>query len=282
MFSKKTLRVEIQNREGNFVSGIDTISFKNLPIEAEISLVEMPNTFSANIKIFGVSRENMNYITTLRLKDLTIVEKGIRIYANDGDGEFLLYEGNIQSAEPVYASAPDIYISIKSTAGAFFNMGDIPPSSLPKNAPVPDVFRKICSDFGIGFVNEGVSGNTNNQPYFDQAGLLNRLYAASSQYNVGCNLFNNRVVIFPKGDYLRIWTLNKENYIGYPSFVGEGIGLSLDKLYNMEIGDVFRVVGSDIDYANDNFQINKIVYKVSTKIGGKWMMTIYGTRYVLE
>jgi len=283
MFSKKSLRVEIQNLDGDFVSGINTISFKNLPVEVKISLVELPAAFSANIKIYGISKENMNYITTLHWKDLTIVEKAIRIYANDGDGEKLLYEGNIQSANPVYSTAPDIYIDINSVAGAFFNMSDIPPSSLPKNASVPDIFKKICYDFGIGFVNNGVSGMSSGSVYYNQAGLSNRIRAACIEHNVSANIYNNRVEIYPKGERTpKVWVFNRQNYIGYPSFIDMGIKLSLDKIYYVNVGDVFKIVGSDITSVNDSFETHKIEYNLSTKIGGKWFMTLFGTRYILN
>lgn len=283
MFSKKSLRVEIQNLDGEFISGVNTISFKNLPIEVQISLVELPKAFSANIKIYGISKENMNYITTLHWKDLMIVEKAIRIYANDGDGEKLLYEGNIQSANPVYDTAPDIYIDINSVAGAFFNMSDIPPSSLPKNASVPDIFRKICYDYGIGFVNNGVNKMSSGSVYYGQSGLLNRIRAAAIEHNVSANIYNNRVEIYPKGErFPKVWTFNKQNYIGYPSFANMGIKLTLDKIYYVNVGDVFKIVGSDVDAANDSFEIHKINYNLSTKIGGKWFMTLFGTRYILN
>lgn len=287
MFSKKSLRVEIQNLDGEFKPGVNTLSFRNLPMEVNITLVEAPACFSANIKIYGVSSENMNYITTLHWQDLIIIQKGIRIYANDGDGEFLLYEGNIQEANPIYDKAPDVYIDINTIAGAFYNMkGEVPPLSLPQNASVPDVFKKICSDFGIGFVNKGVEGMANETVYFDQPGLMNRIYAASKAYNVSANIYDNYVEIYPptqnkekKDENRKVWTFMKQNYIGYPSFANMGIKLTLDKLYPVKPGDVFKITGSEVKAANASFETHQITYSVSTKIGGKWFMTIYGTRY---
>ena len=36
MFGKKSIRVLIQKKEGEFKEGVNTLEFKNLPIEAKI------------------------------------------------------------------------------------------------------------------------------------------------------------------------------------------------------------------------------------------------------
>lgn len=282
MFSKKKLRVEVQKVDGEFYAGVKTISFENLPIEAVINYVEGPVGFTARIRIYGASKENMNYVSRIKWKEVFIAEKAVRVYADDGDGEFLLFEGGILSANPVYDNAPNVYIDIQSIAGVWFNMlSEIPPSSIPKNTPVPLVFNKICDDFGIGFHNNGVSGVIPGSVVFNQTGLMNRLLAASQAYNVYFALYNNRVEIYPAKKFsIKKWEFTKGDYIGYPSFTTVGTKVSLDRLYNVSVEDIVKITGSEVTAANDTFYVTKVTYNVSTKIGGKWFMTLDLQRYV--
>ena len=274
--------VEVQKVDGEFYAGVKTISFENLPIEAVINYVEGPVGFTARIRIYGASKENMNYVSRIKWKEVFIAEKAVRVYADDGDGEFLLFEGGILSANPVYDNAPNVYIDIQSIAGVWFNMlSETPPSSIPKNTPVPLVFNKICDDFGIGFHNNGVSGVISGSVVFNQTGLMNRLYAASQAYNVYFALYNNRVEIYPAKKFsVKKWKFTKGDYIGYPSFTTVGTKISLDRLYNVSVEDIVKITGSDVTAANDTFYVTKVTYNVSTKIGGKWFMTLDLQRYV--
>lgn len=284
MFSKKTLRVEIQNLEGEFFSGVNNLEFKDLPIEAEVSAVKLPAGISAKIKIYGVSKDYMNAITTLKWHDDFIVQKAVRLYANNGQGEFLLYEGNIMNASPEYDKAPDVYISIQSCAGAFFNLkSEVPPSSLPEGASVPNVFQKICADFGMGFRNNGVVGTSSGSIYFDQSGLFKRLNAAEKAYGVYAVVHNNLVDIYPENGYsAKKWVFTKNDYIGYPTMSANSYKITLDHLYNVDLRDIFTIKDSEVTPANDIFHVIKVTYNVSTKIGGNWLMTIDGVRIKLN
>jgi len=280
MFSKKKLRVEIQNLEGEFFSGVNTLTFQDLPIEANLNFVKLPAGISGKIKIYGVSKEHMDAITTIKWHEDFIVQKAIRLFADNGEGEFLLFEGNIMSANPEYDKAPDVCIGINACAGAFFNLkSEIPPSSLPMGAPVPNVFQKICTDFGIGFVNNGVDGIAGGSIYFDQSGLFDRINAAAKAYNVYPVVYNNRVEIYPANGFsLKKWNFTPKDYIGYPTLQAMNYSIKLDHLYNVDLRDRFTISGSEVTSANATFQVIKVVYNVSTKIGGNWLMEIDGVR----
>lgn len=280
MFSKKKLRVEIQNLEGNFFTGVNTLSFENLPIEAKLSYVTLPAGISGRINIYGVSKQHMDAITTIKWQEDFIVQKAIRLFADNGEGEFLLFEGNIMSANPQYDKAPDVCIGIDACAGAFFNLkSEIPPSSLPMGAPVPNVFQKICEDFGVGFVNNGVTGIVGGSVYFDQNGLFDRINAAAKAYNVYPIMYNNRVEIYPQNGFSpKLWKFTKQNYVGYPTLTAANYQIKLDHIYNVDLRDRFSISGSEVSPANTTFQVIKIVYDISTKIGGNWLMILDGVK----
>jgi len=282
MFSQKTLRVEIQKEDGMFYEGINAFSFKGLPIEVGLNVVTVPSGINAKIKLYGVSKSKLDMITTLKWRDGFITKKAIRIYANDGMGEFVLFEGNIMNASPVYDNAPEIYIEIDAIAGAFFNMkSEVPPSSLQGLVPAPAIFKKICIDYGIECVVNGLESDypQADSPVYDESGLGNRITQASKDYNVYSVIYNNRVEIYPKyQSNQKTWLLTPTNYIGYPSFTNTGLKISTDTLFNVKLADKFTIKGSEVTPANDTWFVINVRYNLSTKIGGNWFITIEGVR----
>jgi len=287
MFSEKKLKVVIQRTEGVFFPGTPTLTFENLPIEVFINKVALSRSsnFKANIKIYGISKEKMDALTTIRWRDLTIVQKAVRVYADDGDGEKCIYEGNIETAIPVY-SAPDIYIEIVSNAGTFFNVkSELPPSHLEGNVSVPSFFEKICKDYGTKCVNHGVFGFCDD-PSVDGCGLQERLRKAGDAYSVEAVINNDSVDIYPTNvsvfDFIappKPWILTKDLYINYPTLSIEGIKVTIDKILPIKIKDRIVIKDSEVSAANGQWNIAKMEYNLSTKIGGNWTITIhcYGT-----
>lgn len=279
MFSEKKLRIEIQRTEGVFFTGSSILNFSNLPIEVSITKVALSRSsnYRATINIYGISKEEMQALATFKWRDLAIVQKAIRIFADDGNGEINIYEGNIETAIPVY-NAPDVHIEILSNAGTFFNVkSEIPPSQLVGNVPVPSFFTKICADYGVVCTNHGVMSYCTD-PYVDGNGLQERLRKAGDAYSVEAVINNDGVDIYPINMTLSIdkpWKLTSKDYVGYPVFIEEGIKITLDSLKPIRIKDRILIKDSDIDAANATWNISKMEYNLSTKIGGNWLLTIY-------
>ena len=282
MFSNKKIKVEVQLVEGKeFSPNVNTLIFENLPIEVNLNVVTLPSGGSAKVKIYGVSKDHLDMITTIKWRKPFITQKAIMIYADDGDGYKLLFEGNIVDALPRYESVPDVYIEISAIMGAYHNIREVPPFSRKGEVPTSDVFRDICADYGVGFMNHGVETMCKN-PYFDQNGLSNRLTAASKAYNVYVIYNNNFVEIYPQytGEAKK-WNFTTQSYIGYPQITSTGIKINLDTVYAVGLRDYFNIKGSEVEPANGDWKIIKYGYSISTKIGGKWFMTIEGVRVLL-
>ena len=281
MFSKKRLKVEVQLLEGEFSPSVNRLTFENLPIEASINVVELPSGGSAKVKIYGASKSHMDMITPIKWKQAFITQKAIMIYADDGDGYKLIFEGNITSAFPRYENAPDVYIEIDAVKGAYHNIREVPPFSRKGEVPTWQVFRDIAAQYKVNFLDHGVLTSCKD-PYFDQNGLSNRLKAASKAYDVYVVLENNIVEIYPKyGGLAKKWNFTKQSYIGYPTLTDVGLKINLDVVYPVGLRDYFAIDGSEVKAANDSWKIIKYNYSLSTKIGGKWFMTIEGERVVL-
>ena len=281
MFSKKKIKVEVQLVGGkSFLPNVNTLIFEDLPVDVNVNVVTLPSGGSAKIKIYGVSKEHLDMMTTIKWKEPFITQKAVMVYADDGDGYKLLFEGNIMDALPRYENAPDVYIEIDAIMGAYHNIREVPPFSRKGEVPTSQVFRDICADYGVDFVNVDVFTNCKD-PYFDQHGLANRLTAAAKAYNVYVVNYNNRVEISTNANVYKKWNFTTQSYIGYPEITGTGIKINLDTVYAVGLRDYFNISGSEVTAANDNWKIIKYSYSLSTKIGGKWFMTIEGTRVLL-
>lgn len=289
MFSKKSIRVEVQKISGNYTPFSGTYSFSDLPIEVRISKTKIPAGYSASINIYGISKQKMDSITTIGWKTGMIDEITVCVYANDGDGEHLLFQGQVMSALPNYSNAPDVCISITACAGAFHNIKtDVPPSSvLGENVPAPKLFEKICNDYGVTLINKGVKDvYCGKNPRIDGDGLTTRISKAAKAYGIDFFINNNSVTIYKKGskDYIgqkEKLKWDSKDYIGYPSFNNAGIELKFDRvMFALELGNIFIIKNSNIDLANDTWFITKITYDLSTRLGGKWIMGVCGTRVI--
>ena len=212
MFKQKKLKVQIVEYD-KLNNAIVTWEWTDYPMEVTINKVII-FAMDAHVKIYGLSKESMDAITVYQWKNLIIENKrDIYIFADDGNGERLIYAGQINVAKPVYEQ-PDVYIDILASAGTFQNtMGEIPPSSLKGKVSVPEIFDKIAKDYGMEIENKGVSdGEKYKNPYFDQNGLKNRLTAASNAYGVDFIIKSDSIVIFTldsKYTYNRGWDVSK-------------------------------------------------------------------------
>ena len=285
MFSKKSIRVEVQKISGNYTPFSGTYSFSDLPIEVKINKVKMPAGYTANIDIYGITKSKMDSMTVLRWKTLNIDKIAVRVYVNDGKGEDLLFEGNVMSAAPNYNNAPDICISITACAGAWYNlMTDVPPSSFSDaTVSAPILFNDICSKYGLKADVRGLNDKMTSLTYVDGNGLAVRLAKAAKALDVQYFIDNSVVRVWPKDNFRyevgQPITLTSNDYIGYPSFNAAGIHLKLDRLLHpVQLGDFFIIKNSEVTAANDKWAICKIIYNISTRLGGKWQTEMDGVR----
>lgn len=279
MFNEKSLIVEIQADTGEYKEGDDVIVFQNVPIEAKIDRSGM--NYGATVKIYGVSKHFMDAMTLVRWKVDFVPQRFMRISTKVGKEKVLLFEGNIEYALPMYSSAPNVYIEIQAFAGMFYNVVSFPPdiTSFKGSIPAPDLIKRLADHLGMGFVNYGVNTVAQN-PSFNESGLRQRVDAIARAYNFVAIVENRRIRIYPKTSDtpFREWEIDKNNYIGYPSFTSSGINVVLDEVFDIELQDWFTIKDSEIEQANDTWIAKKVVFNLSTKIGGKWQMSIDGVR----
>lgn len=273
MFNVKQIRVLIQKDDGSVNGQTEFYEYTNCPIEVKIDRA-MPNT--ANIKIYGVQKEDMALMTVLqRPQDGIKREKSVRIFATSGNAEVLFFEGHLMYCMPVYNSSPDIYMEIQANAGGLFNYVDIPPSIFKGSTPAPKLIEAIAKSLDMNVVNYGVETIAVN-PHFESVGLYPRLNEISKAYNFRYNVKDNTTIeIYPKEYEGQIeWNITPDLYTGYPSLSSTGVSLTFDEALDIKLHHFLNIAGSEISSANGVWKVIKISYSLSTKIGGHWNMRV--------
>ena len=255
------------------------IDFRGLPVELELDYAGIFST--AKIRIYGLSKIHVDSITSISFFVTPYIpEFYIKVFIDEGLGEEELYSGTVQKAVPNYTNAPDVFVEIESYAGTFSNLMDgIPPTSIDGDVLAPDLFRKLCQDYNVDFVNHNVQKVCGGSPRYDQVGFMNRLRKAAKDYDVYVELYNDAVHIWETSN--KVWKITKDDYIGYPTFNQIGVGIVLDKAIRIRRSDSFVISGSEIEAANGRWHVNTVKYSLSTRIGGKWQVAVTGWRELL-
>lgn len=286
MFSKKKIKAEITLMDNMFVPE-KTLIIEDLPIQANIEYVGLPSAPKATIKIYGVSKEYMDEITTIQLFSRFIQNRRIRLSIDEGDGYQVLFDGGIVNAVPMYNTAPNVYIQIESSALQYQNFENPPPFKVPDTGmSVFGVIDGICKQYGLTAENCTKKANFVSSGIYDQTGARARLWAA--QKALGVKLWfqtNNIVRVFDKDD-AKIFTnydFTSADYVGYPTFNSNGIEITLDKIIPIECYDTFTISGSEVGFANTTWRCYKKTYNLQNLNGnGKWEMKLMGVYNVIE
>ena len=281
-FEKKSIIVEIQEKEGLWKVGDGFYIFDKTPVEVKINRTA-PN-YSAKIRIYNIEQSALDEISKLKLYYIDTTRRGVRVKVRENGVETIIFTGNIVSATPVYSATPEVYLDIEAYAGIYFNFDVIPPTSFQGSISAPDLIREqICQPLGLGlesFFRDGKVPIASDGAVFNAKGLTNRLREIATAYNFDFIIKNEKVYLYEKGmpNGRVFWEIDQKAYIGYPSFTPTGIRLTLDTVVDIDLKDVVEVKKSVIKQANDFWIISKVNFDLSTRIGGNWQETIEGFR----
>ena len=293
MFSEKKVKIEIilydyktLNGETttNFSSG-KVLTFENYRVNCKIVKVPSSAGYTASVDIYGVSKQHLEQMTMIAWINGEVIPRGVKIYADDGKGYQILFEGGIMEAIPVYKEVPDVAIHIESSMLVYPNLMKAPPISLTNGASISLFCQQMCSAYGVACsfdesANQTWAGGT---VVFGQDNLGDRLEALKSfgfDYNFGAGVY----VFAKNANISRRWFFTPADYVGYPTFETFGICVeTADVTSKINCGDVINIKGSDVAVACGDWQVNKIEYNLQPrKPDGEWSMKIHTTRYLVE
>jgi hypothetical protein len=229
-------------------------------------------------QVYGVSQSDMNSVTTLQYKALTVTPNTISVYAIDGQQETLVFAGNIVNAWPDYKSTPDVFLQIEAQAAFINKLTPVAPSSFQGAADVAVIMGKLADKMGYTFENNGVQVPLSNV-YLPGTGT-DQAQKLADMAGIWWGIDNDILWITPRnssrgGTIPQISSSSGLN--GYPTPDGQGF-INFQTLFNPAIRFLGRIdLVSSIPKANAQWIVVSVAHRLeSEKPGGAWFSQIRG------
>lgn len=276
--NKKRLKFVITLGTGKFGSSEnDQITLEGYRAIADIDKAGGMMMGTLRARIYGVSQEDMNSITTLQWKPQSIIPNTVEVYAIDGDKETLVFAGNIVNAWGDYQSMPDVYLRMQAQSAFINQLKPIAPRSFQGSIDVASVMSQIAKDLGYNFENNGVSV-TLTDVYLPNTGLEQAKDLAHAA-NIDLYLDDKTLAITPanspRGELIPEISA-ESGMIGYPTF--DGIGVNFQTIFNPSVTFGGRIkLTTDIKQAAGEWIVTSIGHRLeSEKPGGSWLSNVRG------
>lgn len=276
--NKKRLKFIITLGTGKFgASDNNQITLEGYRAVADIDKAGGMMMGTLRARIYGVTQDDMNSITTLQWKPQETIPNTVEVYAIDGDTETLVFAGNIVNAWGDYQAMPDVYLRLQAQSAFINQLKPVPPRSFKGSIDVASVMSQITKDLGYNFENNGVSV-TLTDVYLSNTGLEQAKDLAHAA-NIDLYLDDKTLAITPqngpRGELIPEISA-ESGLIGYPTF--DGIGVNFQTLFNPAItfGGRIKLV-TDITQAKGEWIVTSIGYRLeSEKPGGAWLANVRG------
>ena len=282
--NKKQLKFIVKLGTGKFGSSDnDTIIMEGFRATADVEKAggEMMGTLKA--KIYGVSQDNMNAITTLKWGPYRTIPTTVTVLAVDGEVETQVFVGNIINAWGDYQSMPDVFLQMQAFSTLVGHLAPAPPSSYKGSINVADAIQALAKAMGYDFENNNVNVQLSNH-YTANTGMeqIRELARAA-----GIDLYADDTTIAicphnaPRGIPVIPLVSPESGLVGYPTF--DGVGINFRTLFNPGIkhGATIKLETS-IPRAAGQWVVTSISHQLeSEKPGGAWFSQVRGVTHDL-
>lgn len=277
-FAVRSIDVTFRLGQGSFGnSGFDTVKLSNLRVSTMILKAGGASLGQAHIRIWGMTLELMNRLSTLGMIATALRNNQVQIEAGDSDrGMSVVFDGNIVEGWADFQGMPDVAFQVTAAAGMIAAMKPIPPSSYRGGTDVAVIMQGLATQMSLPFENNGVEGIYLNDPYLPGTAREQARKVANAA-GINWLIDNGKLSIWPRGrsrgDQITLISPTS-GLIGYPSFTSNGI--SFVALYNPNIGFGSRVrVESSLTPASGEWIVSTLVYNLEAQLpNGNWFMRV--------
>lgn len=280
-YSKKQLKIIITLAKETFRStGTNTIILDRFRASVDIEKAGGTQFSTAVCKIYGVSQDDMNDITTVMWTRNLLNQNTIEIYAIDDTNNYqtMVFAGDIIQALGYYQEMPNVYLAINAQ-GSFYNaLKPYPPTSYQGSVDVATAISKIATSLGYHFENNGVNARINNLYAWNTG--IEQIKAIAAAAGIDIYFDDKTIAICPAGkprtNYV-VTVSRTSGMITYPTI--DGIGINLYTLFDPLITFGGRVqVESDVTRANAEWLISSLSHYLESETpDGAWFTFIRGS-----
>lgn len=276
--NKKELKFIITLGTGTFGSqGYDQIVIRGLRASVSIDNAGGVQMSTLRAKIWGVKESDMRACTTLQWKPLEIIRNTVEVFAIDGEIETLVFAGNIVNAWGDYQSIPDVFLHIQAQSVYFAQILPTSPTSYQGAIDAAEALRKIATDMGLVFENNGANAMLNDIYVANTLAEQAKEIAKAANFNLYID--NKTMAVTPKFG-ARVGVIPdispQSGLVGYPTF--DGVGVAFLTLYNPSItfGGQVNLV-TDIPQALGVWVVVSLSHRLECeKPNGQWFSSVRG------
>ncbi len=285
-YAIRAITITITLGQGSFgSSGSSSITLTGLRVVANVHVAAAPNTGQAQVRIYGMTLNDMNAASRAGLVYKTRNNNTVKIEAGDSlTGMATLFTGTIIEAYPDMKEAPNTAFVIMASPTQVPQLKPVAPTTYPGQAPAATVFGALATKAGATLENNGV--NTVLQtPYFWGTAWQQIISAIRA---VDCFGFydgvKNVLAIWPKTGNRSggpVIISPATGMIGYPEF--EIVNVTVRTLYNptlfVGMGPGHQItIQSQLQAANGTFNIMAIQHNLTSQLpSGPWETVIMAT-----
>ncbi len=273
----RELSVTVQLGKGTFgASGFNTVTVSDLRMAATVSKMGSPGFDSAEIRIFGMTPDLMNQLTTLRVPLPMARENTVILQAGDAvSGMATIYKGTLQNAWQNLDGTPETFLQIVGYSGYYSAMAIVPPTSFQGSADVATLMQGFATLMGRAFENGGVNVRLSN-PYYPGT-AIQQAHACAKAANIEVYDDGTTLAIWPKSGTRKgqIPVISPATgLVNYPRYTSQGMEFRCIFNPNIQIGGKIEMQSS-IQPACGQWYVNRLSYDLSSRMpGGPWFCDV--------
>lgn len=226
-FTRKQLEARITLAQGTFTAAKDggTTKIVRLGMAVSISKPGGQEKNKAVVKIYNMPLADMEQLTTLAFRPLSVANNVIAIYAGDDAGLSLAFSGDIISAVPDFNAAPDPVFNISCITGYVATIKAVPPLTRQGQVMAGDVLRELATQMSLAY-----SGQDDAVPLRNialEGGPMEQARAVAAAARLELIVDDGEMIVKPvtalrEGGDTPVWS-DKAGLINYPGFDNAGI-----------------------------------------------------------
>ena len=226
-FTLKQLEARITLAQGTFTAAQDGGNTKivRLGMAVTISKPGGQEKNKATVKVYNMPLSDMEQLTTLAFRPLSVARNVIAIYAGDETGLSLAFSGDIISAVPDFNAAPDPVFTISCVTGYVATIKAVPPLTRQGQVMAGDVLRDLAAEMSLAYAGHGDAVPLRNIALV--GGPMEQARAVADAARLELIVDDGEMVVKPvtalraSGD-TPVWS-DKTGLLGYPGFDNAGI-----------------------------------------------------------
>lgn len=282
-FKRRVISVSVTLGTGSFGDQGNTVTVTGLRVQAQIDKVIGPGMSTINMRIHGMTPDQMNQISALNQGAEQMKRNIVTVQAGDhGDVLATVFQGQILVGQQNLNSMPETSMLIVGAAGQIAAVQSQAPISYPNGASAAIIMANLAQQAGMQFENNGVQVQLPKSYFIGSPREQMRACAEMGQFNWmiddGGNAqgASNTLSIWPKDGSRngQVPIISAETgMIGYPDYSTSLNGLTISTLFNpfIRVGGLVEI-RSGLQVANGTFRTFDISHTLESETpGGQWM-----------